>query len=78
MLGQFKTYSTGDEARAVAIESELLDGERHAGGFVDSGLAVCYILRSYEPSKSPHRLVWPRTPAFQAGNTGSNPVGDAT
>ncbi len=24
----------------------------------------------------PHRLVWPRTPAFQAGNTGSNPVGD--
>ena len=26
----------------------------------------------------PHRLVRPRTPAFQAGNTGSNPVGDAT
>lgn len=25
----------------------------------------------------PHRLAWPRTPAFQAGNTGSNPVGDA-
>ncbi len=24
----------------------------------------------------PHRLAWPRTPAFQAGNTGSNPVGD--
>ena len=26
----------------------------------------------------PHRLAWPRTPAFQAGNTGSNPVGDTT
>ncbi len=25
----------------------------------------------------PHRLVRPRTPVFQAGNTGSNPVGDA-
>ena len=24
----------------------------------------------------PHRLAWPRTLAFQAGNTGSNPVGD--
>ena len=35
----------------------------------------CY----HAPSEnsSPHRLVWPRTPAFQAGNTGSNPVGDA-
>src|SRR5689334_1430231 len=27
-------------------------------------------------TRSPHRLAWPRTPAFQAGNTGSNPVGD--
>ena len=26
----------------------------------------------------PHRLVRSRTPAFHAGNTGSNPVGDAT
>ena len=25
----------------------------------------------------PRRLVWPRTPAFHAGDTGSNPVGDA-
>ncbi len=25
----------------------------------------------------PHRLVRSRTPAFHAGNTGSNPVGDA-
>ena len=24
----------------------------------------------------PHRLAWPRTLAFQASNTGSNPVGD--
>ena len=24
----------------------------------------------------PHRLVWPRTPAFHAGETGSNPVGE--
>ena len=24
-----------------------------------------------------HRLVWPRTLVFQAGNTGPNPVGDA-
>ena len=27
-------------------------------------------------TSGPHRLAWPRTPAFQAGNTGSNPVGD--
>ena len=26
----------------------------------------------------PHRLVRPRTPPFQGGDTGSNPVGDAT
>jgi hypothetical protein len=26
---------------------------------------------------SPHRLAWPRTPAFHAGNAGSNPAGDA-
>ena len=26
----------------------------------------------------PHRLVRSRTPAFQAGNTGSNPVGDTS
>ena len=26
---------------------------------------------------SPHRLAWPRTPPFQGGDTGSNPVGDA-
>jgi hypothetical protein len=25
----------------------------------------------------PRRLAWPRTPAFHAGDTGSNPVGDA-
>ena len=25
----------------------------------------------------PHRLAWPRTPPFQGGDTGSNPVGDA-
>ena len=25
----------------------------------------------------PHRLARPRTPAFHAGDTGSNPVGDA-
>ena len=26
---------------------------------------------------SPHRLAWPRTPAFHAGDAGSNPAGDA-
>ena len=26
--------------------------------------------------KSPHRLAWPRTPAFHAGDAGSNPAGD--
>jgi hypothetical protein len=25
----------------------------------------------------PHRLAWPRTPAFHAGDRGSNPLGDA-
>jgi hypothetical protein len=25
----------------------------------------------------PHRLAWSRTPAFHAGNRGSNPLGDA-
>src|ERR1044071_771581 len=29
-------------------------------------------------SHCPRRLAWPRTPAFHAGNTGSNPVGDAS
>lgn len=29
-------------------------------------------------SVRPHRLAWSRTPAFHAGNTGSNPVGDAS
>ncbi len=28
--------------------------------------------------KRPHRLAWPRTPAFHAGDGGSNPPGDAT
>ena len=27
--------------------------------------------------QSPHRLARPRTPAFHAGNRGSNPLGDA-
>ena len=27
--------------------------------------------------KYPHRLAWPRTPAFHAGDRGSNPRGDA-
>ena len=27
--------------------------------------------------KCPHRLAWSRTPAFHAGNAGSNPAGDA-
>ena len=31
----------------------------------------------HQPTRS-HRLVWPRTPACHAGNTGSNPVGTAT
>src|SRR6185503_10154844 len=30
------------------------------------------------PVASPHRLAWPRTPPFQGGDTGSNPVGDAS
>jgi hypothetical protein len=29
-------------------------------------------------SARPRRLAWPRTPDFQSGNTGSNPVGDTT
>ena len=28
------------------------------------------------PTYRPRRLAWPRTPAFHAGDTGSNPVGD--
>src|SRR5437867_9712922 len=27
-------------------------------------------------TERPRRLGWPRTPDFQSGNTGSNPVGD--
>ena len=30
----------------------------------------------YQP-QGPRRLAWPRTPAFHAGNRGSNPLGDA-
>src|SRR5207249_10617633 len=29
-------------------------------------------------SLCPRRLAWPRTPAFHAGNVGSNPAGDAS
>ena len=31
----------------------------------------------YSEVLRPRRPAWPRTPAFQAGDTGSNPVGDA-
>src|SRR5215470_12950228 len=33
--------------------------------------------RSSSHPDRPRRLAWPRTPAFHAGDTGSNPVGDA-
>jgi hypothetical protein len=37
------------------------------------------IARSHQASiQRPRRLARPRTPAFHVGNTGSNPVGDAT
>ena len=29
-------------------------------------------------TRCPYRLAWPRTPAFHAGNRGSNPLGDAS
>ena len=35
------------------------------------------ILAQSRNDQGPHRLAWSRTPAFHAGNTGSNPVGDA-
>jgi hypothetical protein len=34
--------------------------------------------RPTKKTTRPHRLAWSRTPAFHAGDTGSNPVGDAT
>ena len=30
------------------------------------------------PHRRPRRLAWPRTSPFHGGNTGSNPVGDAS
>jgi hypothetical protein len=33
--------------------------------------------RPTKKAMRPHRLAWSRTPAFHAGDTGSNPVGDA-
>ena len=36
-----------------------------------------YIWSIGDVSLRPHRLAWSRTPAFHAGNRGSNPLGDA-
>lgn len=46
----------------------------------DGGVPLCYHVTAFFTAhrSRPHRLVRPRTPAFQAGNTGSNPVGDAS
>ena len=35
------------------------------------------IINSVAKRLRPHRLAWPRTPAFHAGDRGSNPRGDA-
>ena len=39
---------------------------------------VLIALRRGHLRRRPRRLGWPRTPDFQSGNTGSNPVGDTT
>src|ERR1700722_14034111 len=33
---------------------------------------------AFLPQSRPRRLAWPRTSPFHGGNTGSNPVGDAS
>ena len=47
-------------------------------GSIPSRLTFLFDIDRVSPHISPHRLAWPRTPAFHAGDTGSNPVGDAT
>src|SRR3989338_5423956 len=41
-----------------------------------AGLLQSYIIISRKNNARPHRLVWPRTQAFQACDWGSNPHGD--
>src|SRR3989338_4657578 len=43
-----------------------------------AGLLQSYIIISRKNNARPHRLVWPRTQAFQACDWGSNPHGDAS
>ena len=57
--------------RAVA---QLAFGHRPGRGRALQRLDPCANCASL---LGPRRLVWPRTPAFHAGNVGSNPAGDA-
>ena len=42
------------------------------------GCTCCLALIAARFPVGPRRLVWPRTSAFHADNTGSNPVGDTS
>ena len=46
-------------------------------GSIPSRLTFLFDIDRISPHISPHRLAWPRTPAFHAGDAGSNPAGDA-
>ena len=67
-LGLRPTY--GPIAQLV----EHLPFKQGVDGSNPSGLTI--LLQRFGRMR-PHRLAWPRTPAFHAGDRGSNPLGDA-
>ncbi len=73
---------------AIAQLGERYNGIVEVGGSIPPGSTnnagltrqPCFLALQLEGTqhRRPHRLAWPRTPPFQGGDTGSNPVGDAT
>ena len=55
--------------------SSLLTAPRYF--LFTTSVSFCIVAVPQNTDQRPHRLAWSRTPAFHAGNTGSNPVGDA-
>ena len=68
-----------DSTGAIAQPGERYNGIVEVGGSIPPGSTIIPGAgRSGAVMTRPHRLAWPRTPPFQGGDTGSNPVGDAT
>ena len=56
----------------------IAPGAKRRGHVLIAEITLCDRLYALiEHYLRPHRLAWSRTPAFHAGNSGSNPLGDA-